>query len=268
MTTDAFRSKKPFSPDAEVEELLRAWKTLDLSAETELKPGLTNALNLRRPPVAASEAVIADTPEYKPLTAEDIEQIRQAAYDEGFAEGKEEGFSKGYAEGREQGLQDGVTQGLAEGKKQAIAAAQPEIDDRRAQLSQLIDQLQQPLRGLDVQVEQALTELALAMAQAVLGVEVKTNPQIILQALQEATSALPLQTSQMRIKVHPDDLLIIRQHFSDDELQQRQWQLRAEPTVERGGCLVESEKSSVDRSLTQRLTSSLEHFLHQQTHSD
>jgi len=86
--------------------------------------------------------------------------------------------------------------------------------------------------------------------------------------VQEATSALPLQTEQMRIKLHPDDLAILQQYYSAEERQQRHWQLRADPTVERGGCLVESEKSSVDRSLTQRVNTSLEHFLHQASTSD
>ena len=266
MNTDPFRQKKPFSPDDEVSDALESWKTLDLSAETDLKPGLTNALNLRLPPKNTRVAEeISDEPEYKPLTADDMEQLRQAAYDEGFAEGKEEGFSKGYNEGREQGQQDGLAQGIAEGKKQGLVAVQPEIDNKLLQLSQLLDQLQQPLKGLNQQVEHALTELALAMAKAVIAVEVKTNPDVILQALQQATSALPLKAEHIVIKLHPDDVAVIREHYSETELQERQWQLRAEPLVERGGCLVESEKSSVDRSLTQRLESSLEHFLHQST---
>lgn len=268
MTTDAFRSKKPFSPDAEVEELLRAWQTLDLSEETELKPGQTNALNLRRPPVTAATDTAQEHEEYKPLTAEDMEQIRQAAFDEGFAEGKEEGFSKGYAEGRQQGLEDGTAQGLAEGKKLGLSQAKQEIDDKLSQLTLLLSQLQQPLAGLDAQVVEGITELALAMAKAVIAVEVKCNPQVILQAVQEATSALPLQTEQMRISLHPEDLVILQQYYSEEEIQQRHWQLRAEPTIERGGCVVESEKSSVDRSLTQRVNTSLEHFLHQASTSD
>lgn len=263
MSTDAFRYKKPFTPDLEVTEQLTAWETLDLSGETEPAPGETNALNLRRPPRAHEQPVAEPAePEFKPLTAEEMELLRQAAYEEGFAEGKEEGFSKGYHEGREQGLQDGTTQGIAEGRKQGLQEAQPEIDARLQQLALLLDQLQQPLKGLDQQVQQALCDLTLAMSKAVIAVEVKTNPQVILQALQEATAALPLNAEHLIIKIHPDDMETIRQHYSDVELQERGWQLRAEPLLEQGGCLVESEKSSVDRSLTQRLQSSLEHFLH------
>lgn len=262
MNTDAFRYKKPFSPDESVEDALENWQTLDLSAETALKPGHTNALNMREPVITKALSPADEEPEFKPLTAGDLEQLRQAAYEEGLAQGKEDGFSKGYSEGREQGLQDGINQGVADGKKQGLAAIQPEIENKLTQLTLLLEQLQQPLKGLNSQVEQALTELALAMSKAVIAVEVNTNPQVILQAVQEATAALPLQAGQVRIKLHPDDLAIIKHYYSDEQLQERQWHLRAEPLIERGGCVVESEQSSVDRSLTQRLQSSLEHFLH------
>lgn len=260
---EPLRYKKPFSPDAAMAESLENWETLDLSSETEPQSGHTNALNLRRPSINRELTAAEDEEQaYKPLTADDLEQLRQAAFDEGFAEGKEEGFSKGYNEGREQGQQDGLVQGLAEGKKQGLEEIQPELDAKLQQLTRLLEQLQQPLAGLNQQVEQALAELALAMAKAVINVEVKTNPAVILQVVQEATSALPLNTEHMHIKLHPEDLAIITQHYSEAEIQERHWQLRAEPLLERGGCIVESEKSSVDRTLTQRLQSNLEHFLH------
>lgn len=264
MTTDVFRAKKPFSPDDDLSEQLTAWQTLDLSAETDLKPGHTNALNLRRPDKQVAVLDISEPePEFTPLTADAMAKLQQAAYDDGFAEGKEAGFSQGYQDGREQGTQDGLSQGIAEGKKQGLEAAQPEIANKLNQLAQLLDQLQQPLKGVTLQVEQALTELAIAMAQAIVAVEVRTHPQIVLQAVQDATSALPLTANNMLIKLHPDDINVIQAHFSDDELASRGWQLRAEPTLARGGCIVESDKSSVDRTLTQRLQNTLEHFLHQ-----
>ena len=105
------------------------------------------------------------------------------------------------------------------------------------------------------------------MAQAVINVEVKTNPNVILQAIAEATSALPMQAGQLLIKLNPADLAVVEQHYSKDELSQRNWQLRAEPLVERGGCLVDSTLSSVDRSLAQRVQSSLEHFIQLQRHN-
>jgi len=267
MTTDAFKYKRPFSPDEETDAALQQWQTPDLTNERKRDNGRTNALNKTQPVAKAKHAPVDEELVVKPLTADDIEQIRQAAYDEGFAEGKEEGFSKGYSEGREQGQQDGLSQGIAEGKKQGLVEGQAELTERLARLTVLIDQLQRPLANIDQQVEQQLLQLSLAMAQAVINVEAKTNPDVILQAIAQATDALPLHSAQLLIKLHPDDVALVQQSYGEDELSKRQWQLRAEPLVERGGCLVESALSSVDRSLSQRVQSSLEHFIQLQQHS-
>lgn len=268
MSVDAFKYKRPFSPDDDTEELLQQWQTPDLTSEQLKRNTRTNALNKTQPVAKAQKPQEEEELTLKPLTADDIEQIRQAAYDEGFAEGKDEGFSKGYGEGREQGQQDGFTQGQAEGKKQGLADGQEELNSKLTQLSTLLDQLQQPLANVDAMVKQQLLELSLAMAQAVIAVEVKTNQQVVLQALSDAISALPLDASQLLIKLNPQDISTIEQFYGAEALAERGWQLRAEPSIGQGGCMVESSRSSVDRTLTQRVQSSLEHFLQLQQHAD
>ncbi|WP_214000056.1 flagellar assembly protein FliH [Arsukibacterium sp.] len=262
MTKSAYSRNRPYSPDPAAAEQVKHWHTPDLTAEARSQDTRTNALNMQQPEARAAMAEAAEEElVVKPLTAADIEQMRQEAHDEGMLQGKEEGFAKGYSEGREQGQQDGFKQGLAEGKKQGLADGATELDTLRAELSVLLSQLQQPLAKIDSRVEQELVQLSLAMAKAVINVEVTTNPKVILQALQEAVNALPLQSSNLVIKLNPADVASVKRHYNDTELAERGWQLRPEPLVEQGGCLVESTSSSVDRSLNQRLQSSLEHFL-------
>jgi flagellar assembly protein FliH len=264
MNKDPFLTKQPFAPTDEVLELLKRWPTPVLDNEQKNRAGKTNALNKTISSDRVAAAAVEEEPELeiKPLTADDIEQIRQAAYEEGFAQGKEEGFSKGYEEGREQGTADGLAHGQAEGKKQGLEQATAEIEQQKQQLAVLLDQLQQPLLQIDQQVEQQLLQLCLAMAEAVIAVECKTNPQVILTTLSEATALLPLQTEHILLKLHPEDIAIIEQHFSAEQQAERHWQLRADPSIERGGCLLETAVSSMDRSIKHRLQSSLEHFLH------
>lgn len=268
MTTDGFKYKRPFSPDDETEQQLQHWHTPDLTNEASHDTGRSNALNITLPQTRKAREELEEELVVKPLTADDIEQIRQAAYDEGFAEGKEEGFGKGYGEGREQGVQDGLLQGQAEGKKQGLAQGEEELTARLAQLSGLIEQMQKPLASVDRKVEQQLLTLCLTMAQAVIAVEVQTNPKVILQAISDATAVLPLDAAQIRIKLHPADLTVVEQFYSKEQLAERGWQLQAEATVAQGGCLVDTPRSSVDRSLAQRLQSSLEHFIQLQDSAD
>jgi flagellar assembly protein FliH len=264
MTMDPFRTKRPFAPTDELLELLKRWPSPALESDRKPPAGKTNALNKVLPSQKVTPRVVEEQTEVeiKPLTAEDIEQIRQAAFDEGFAQGKEEGFSKGYEEGREQGTADGLAHGQAEGKKQGLEQASEEIEQKKQQLAALLDQLQQPLLQVDQQVEQQLLQLCLAMAEAVIAVECKTNPQVILKTLSDATSVLPLQTEHILINLHPEDMAVVEQHFSPEQLAERHWQLRSDPTVEQGGCLLETPLSSMDRSIKHRVQSSLEHFLH------
>lgn len=264
MTMDPFRTKQPFAPTDELLELLKRWPSPELTSDKKAPVGKTNALNKTLPTQKVSAVAVEEDTELdiKPLTADDIEQIRQAAFDEGFAQGKEEGFSKGYEEGREQGSADGLTQGQAEGKKLGLEQATEEIEQKKQELAALLDQLQQPLLQIDQQVEQQLLQLCLAMAEAVIAVEVKTNPQVILKTLSDATAVLPLQTKHILIKLHPDDIAVLEKHFSAEQLAERHWQLRSDPAIERGGCLLETPLSSMDRSIKHRLQSSLEHFLH------
>jgi flagellar assembly protein FliH len=298
MTTNMFQKNRPFVPDEGVMEILNDWdmplRISDAEPDTapvakaapaaKVKPASpiekaapvdtssaivspatlykTNAFYKKRPePGQRLSAKAEEEVVIKPLTADDIEQIRQAAFDEGISQGKEEGFGQGYHEGREQGYQDGLQQGQAEGKKAGLADGEQLIQEQLAQLRALIEQLQQPLRKVDAEVEQSLLNLTLQMAQAVLGVEVKTNPQCILNTLREAVDALPYQADKLIIKLHPDDIATIQQHYSSEEIAERLWQLRSEPALERGDCRVESTESSVDRTLKTRLQSSLEHFL-------
>ena len=269
MSLKNFIKNRPFEPEPEVLEILRQWASPDFQTEQPKVVAKTNAL-LKPPPRPGQrlQAKIAQPEEIKPLTAEDIEQIRQAAYEEGVQQGKEDGFSQGYQEGREQGYQDGMQQGQAEGKKQGLAEGESLIQQQLLELKQLLDQLQAPLQQVDLQVQQAMLDLSLAMAQAVVDVEVSINPQFILKTLRQAIDALPLQSTDVRILLAPDDFAVVRQHYSDADLQERNWLLQAEPALARGDIRLQAGDSIVERPLKQRVKHSLEHFLQQQRLED
>jgi flagellar assembly protein FliH len=269
MSLNDFIKHRPFEPDAEVLELLRNWPAPDFQAGPQKKTSKTNAL-YKTPPQPGTRLLArsVEEEEIKPLTADDIEQIRQAAFDEGLGQGKEEGFSQGYAEGREQGYQDGLQQGQAEGRKTGLAEGEELIRAQLAQLQQLLEQLQQPLSQIDQRVEQSLLDLTVALAQAVVAVEVKTNPQVILQTLRQAIDALPLKASHIQIRLHPEDLAVIQQHYSAEDIAERQWQLRAEPALQQGDIRIDAGDSSVERLFKHRLQQSLEHFLQSSEQSE
>lgn len=79
--------------------------------------------------------------EQTPLTLEEIEAIRQSAYEDGFQEGKEAGFVAGLEEGRQKGEQEGFDTGLEKGREEGLALGRSWIEDKTQQWQHLIDKV-------------------------------------------------------------------------------------------------------------------------------
>src|SRR5690606_16649901 len=146
-------------------------------------------------PAEITEEVVEEEIEIKPLTAEELEEIRQAAYlegqQEGFQLGREEGFREGreagYAEGRETGYADG----RATGEEQGATSKRAEIDAALKRLEGVTAELMEPIRRQQDEAEQALLNLVLAVSRSVIRREVSLDSQQIRQVVREALEALP-----------------------------------------------------------------------------
>lgn len=204
----------------------------------------------------------AEAPDLPKLTMESLEKIRQDAFDEGIKQGHEQGYLEGFEKGVTEGKEAGYKEGLTLGKNQGEEDAKPLIEEKLQQLKTVLNALDTPLKNLDEQAEQQLVFLATQLAQAITLTEVKTESAILLKALKAGVDALPVNQAQCQIYLHPDDLALVQQHFSEQELQNRQWQLLAEPSFERGSCEIKQGRSSIDMGIKQRINQVLDTFLH------
>ena len=219
------------------------------------------ALNIKRPDEQPAPEPEQVEHEPEPLTAEALEAIRQAAYEEGFEQGKQEGITAGQEEGRLTGLQQGHEAGLEQGLEQGLAEGREKAELQSRQLQQLLEQLQAPLAQVDKVVEQSLVTLAQELARNLLKAESTTSPQLLLATVQEAMSALPDTNSDITLYLHPDDLAIIEQHFDENSRQQRHWQLMSEPGQARGDVRVKTAMSELDVSLARRIDDLMANFI-------
>ena len=199
--------------------------------------------------------------EIKPLSLEEIEEIRKGAYEEGLLQGHEEGFAKGELAGHQQGLQQGIEQGHQQGIESGIIEGRQIIEAQAIRWQALNEKLANPLHEINELVEKQLVELAVMLSQSVIGVEVKTNPQVIFQALKDSIAALPYAESDCEISLNPQDLTLIKERFSEQDIEDKGWHLKAEADIEIGGCIVESRTSSIDRSMQTRVAQTFERFL-------
>ena len=169
------------------------------------------------------------------ISVEALERIQREAYAEAFEEGRREGRAEGFREGRDEGLAQG----------------QAEAADLARRLRSVLDGLAQPASELDDDVEQELVSMILCLAQQVIRRELQLQPGEIVGVIREAIALLPLSARKVKVQVHPDDAAFIREVLGEGE---NAWQLVDDPSVTRGGCIVNTARSRVDATLEHRLS--------------
>lgn len=246
------------------EQLANEAKSWDLPYVEDTRkqdPDKTNALNRKsdwkyEPPVEEEEIL--------PPTAEEIEEIRRLAYEEGFSEGKEEGLAKGYQEGFEQGQQLGHQEGVTAGHEEGLTAGQTEIAEQVAVWQQLMSTLHAPVEKVEHELQRELVALAVGLARSVVRHEVKTNDDIIFQALTDGLKVLPIQEKQYQIRMHPEDINLVKAQFSQEDIDKHHWLFVDAPDLSRGGCDIVTDNNAVDVSVERRCRDVLDKFLQEQ----
>ena len=197
----------------------------------------------------------------EPLTAEQLEQIRQQAYNEGLQQGLVEGRQEGVKLGMEDGRAEGLKLGQDEGRKLGFEAGSEEGKNQAQQEGQqqtehTVSQLQAAMAILDEQfgaqkaaMETLLPELVLMLAEAVVGEELDQGSAHIVALVNTALEALPLSHDQLSIEVHTLDLPHLEAAFEGGKFAQC---LTASDALEVGGCRLLSEYSTVDFSRSER----------------
>ena len=241
-------------------EKVDTWSAPNVQPDEDTKVNKTNALgqpmNWRYEPPEETEVN-----EPVPLKAQDIEDIRQAAFEEGFSEGKADGFAKGFDEGKSSGHEAGLILGSEEGVTQGLAEGKETSEQQILAMQTLLDQLHQPLLNVEKNVEAQLLQLVVQLTQAVTKHEAKTNPDILLSAIAEGIKALPAKESQTQILLHPTDIKLVEEQFGAVHIQEQGWRLLAAPQLSPGSCQIENSTSNIDLSVKSRLNEVLDSFL-------
>ena len=248
----------------ELESESDVWSIPDLG-EDPVSVEKTNAMGLRRnwhyePPEADEET------ELQPLTAEQIEEIRQAAYEEGLAQGKADGFAQGYEEGKTSGHETGLTEGRDTGLAEGLAQGQTQIAELAKKWQGMIDDLHQPMKKVEGNVEKQLLELLVQLVEAVTMQEAKTNPDILFSAISAGIKALPAQQTETQIYLNPLDVKLVEGQFGSDYIREKQWRLLPAPHIAVGSCQIENSTSNIDLTLKAKLKEVLDSFLQDALH--
>ncbi|WP_109127401.1 flagellar assembly protein FliH [Dyella sp. C11] len=140
-------------------------------------------------------------------------------------------------------------EGYAAGHAQGMAEAREVLQSRMQRLDALLDSAARPLRSMDELVELELTRLAMTVARQVISHELHTTPDLVVESVRQAALALPSATGSLRVRLHPDDLALLRSL----DMVESHWQLLPDTSLQRGDCLLENERSRLDARIETRL---------------
>lgn len=182
------------------------------------------------PQVVEDEVEEVPLDEVQPLTLEDLESIRQEAWNEGFATGEREGFHSTQLKVRQE----------------AEVALAAKLDS----LERVMGQLLEPIAEQDAQIERGLVHLVSHVARQVIGRELRLDSTHIAQVLREALKLLPMGAENIRIYLNPQDFDAAK---ALRERHEETWRLLEDDTLLPGGCRIETAHSRIDASMETRI---------------
>jgi len=184
-------------------------------------------------PVEDEPAEMEEVPldEVQPLTLEELESIRQEAYNEGFATGEKEGFHSTQLKVRQEA-------------EVALAA-------KLASLEQLMAHLFDPIADQDTQIERGVVLLVEHIARKVIQRELTTDSRQIGNVLRDALKLLPMGAQNVRIFINPQDFAQVK---ALRERHEETWRILEDDSLQAGGCRIETEHSRIDASIETRIS--------------
>ena len=169
-------------------------------------------------------------------------------------EQRDAAFAQGYEEGKVQGYQDGYQEGLNTANENAQQQLSEEIRNFADQLKSKVNEVSGQMDTWYQRAEEQLAFLSVAVAEQILKLEVQTNREVVISLVQEATKEL-LEDTKVKIRINPFDLDIMLQR--KEEILQYTGHLTEVDIVEdpsiMGGCVIEADKSVIDARIEQMI---------------
>lgn len=192
---------------------------------------------------AAAPAPVDTAPALPPgfslPSVEELEAMREAARQEGFAQGLEEG--------RAQGHHDGHAQGYAEGAEAGQREAAAELEHLRQVAASFGDAIAQA----DETIARDVLELALRLARGMVRTGFDVRPELILSVVRDAIDQLPVLQQPAVLTLNPLDAELVR-HGMAEELTKGGWRIVENASIARGGCKVETATNQIDAQAAAR----------------
>ena len=215
------------------------------------------------------------------VSLEELDKIRNDAYEEGKTQGHEEGYKagleqglvdgktqgteQGIQEGSQKGYQDGLAQGREEGfvkgHNEGIEAGQKIVLEQVEKFRFLADSLANPLREVDKEVTDEIAYIISRLVKVITHKEISNNPEFLKESIVKAIGILPNAQKGASIYLNPDDLAVVEASIGPDYIKSQNWILKESNDLEVGDIKVSNEQSEINWRVNDRVDALLEEFL-------
>jgi flagellar assembly protein FliH len=142
-------------------------------------------------------------------------------------------------------------EGLREGREEALAALAPALEA----LNQAAEAVQADQFARADRLEAHAVDLALFLAEKVLGGAIAVQPELVVESVRGALRGI-VERERVTVLVHPDDLEMVRDAMDDVRASLggiEHCEVQAERRVSRGGAVVRTPEGDVDARVETKL---------------
>jgi flagellar assembly protein FliH len=152
---------------------------------------------------------------------------------------------------RQQGYDEGFKAGLEEGMAQALDEQRAATEQALTPVREIAGNFSTALREADQAISNEVLELALHLAKGMLKNALRVKPELILPVVREALEYLPVLQQPALLILNPEDAAVVRESIAE-ELDKGGWRVIDDPTIERGGCKVDTASNQIDATVQSR----------------
>ncbi|MDW7651569.1 MAG: FliH/SctL family protein [Bacillota bacterium] len=193
--------------------------------------------------------------EAKDRAAEIVSAARHQAEELLAAAQKESGEILKQAEMKILALEEDATKnGYDTGYLEGMAQGQREGNRLRHEGEVLLQEARQLRDGMLERVEPQVVELAVCIAEKLVGLQLGQEPETVVAIVRDALRQVR-EAGEILIRIHPEDLPLCREKLPDLQAELREnssLNLFADSTLKRGGCRVETSGAVIECLLDER----------------
>jgi flagellar assembly protein FliH len=194
-----------------------------------------------------ADAILADARAEARRICEDAEHEAQQLIDGAAERGHADGFQRGLAEGREQGVR--------EGREETKEAFGERIEALVNAWSDALDRWHEKRAAMLLAAREDVLAFAFELARKVVLRQIEIDPLIVRDQLAESLALLS-RPSRVRISLHPEDRPLVEEIMpavTAKYAEIEHAELRDDPDVQRGGCVVATERGVIDATIDRQL---------------